>query len=115
MKKRRLTPVSEALKDIFQNPSSSLSGGYFLCRLIYSWKDIAGESIAKAGRPVQFKKHELTIAVPSSCHLQELQFVKEPLRQKINLRFPDREVKSIRLKIQNEKPINRKWAKKLFP
>ena len=114
MKKHRLTSAADILEDIFKNKKSGLSDGYFLCQLVSFWKDIAGESIAKTGQPVKVTKQELTISLPSSCHLQEMQFVKEDLREKINKLFPHRRIKRIRLKIQTEDAIDTKWTDKIL-
>lgn len=114
MKKHRLTSAADILEDIFKNKRSVLSDGYFLCQLVSFWKDIAGESIAKAGQPVKVTKQELTISLPSSCHLQEVQFVKEDLRKKINQLFPHKRIKRIRLKIQTEDAIDTRWTDKIL-
>ena len=113
-KKRSLTPASDILEDIFKNKRSGLSDGYFLCQLVSFWEDIAGESIAKAGQPVKVTKQELTISLPSSSHLQEMQFIKEELRHKINQRFPNRKIRRIRLKIQTEDSIDTQWTDKIL-
>ena len=114
MKKRSLISASDILEDIFKNKRSVLSDGYFLCQLVSFWKDIAGESIAKAGQPVKVSKQELTISLPSSSHLQEMQFIKKELRRKINQQFPHRKIKRIRLKIQTGDSIDTKWTDKIL-
>lgn len=114
MKKRSLTSVADILEGLFKNKKSVLSDGYFLCQLVSSWKGIAGESIAKMGQPVKVTRQELTISLPSSSHLQEMQFVKEELRRKINQHFPHGKIKRIRLKIQTENSIDTRWTDKIL-
>ena len=114
MKKHRLVSVSDILEEVFKDKKSVLSDGYFLCRLVCFWREIAGESIAKSGHPVKVTKTELTVSLPSSCHLQEMQFIKEDLLKEINRRFPDRKIRRIRLKVQEKNLIDTKQAGKIL-
>ena len=114
MKKRRLVSVADILEEVFKDRKSVLSDGYFLCQLVCFWREIAGESIAKTGRPVKAAKGELTVSLPSSCHLQEMQFIKEDLLKEINRRFPERKIRRIRLKVQERDPIDIEQAGKIL-
>ncbi len=112
--KKQLFSVASILEELFKKPKSPLSEGYFLCQLHQMWEELAGEEIAKVAHPVGFKNHRLTIALPSSSHVQEMHFVKETLRQKINQIFPDKKVKRIYLQVKNSKPLNFKSIKKII-
>ena len=112
--KKGFSAVSDILEDVMKKKNSPLSGGYFICQLIRCWQELAGEEIAKTGRPVQFKNQELTLALPSSSHLNEMHFVKEALRHKINERFPDRKIKRIHLKVQSQSFIDEKWIDQIL-
>ena len=97
-KPKRQGPLLTAgaiLESLFKGKNSPLSEGYFLCQLNQVWEDLAGEEIAKNGRPILFKNSQLFIALPSSSHIQEMCFIREDLRRKINSRFPDRNIKRI--------------------
>ena len=114
MKKKSLVPIVQIIEELFKKKNSPFSEGYFLLQLIRSWPEIAGESIAQLAHPVKVTKKELTLALPSSSHVQEIQFVKEALRKKINQRFPARKVNRIILRVEKVNPINSKWVNKIL-
>ena len=97
--KKRLIPLRNIVEELFKkNPA--FSDIYFLYCLKKSWPTLTGEEITKVGRPLCFKNQELTIALPSSSHLQEMHFIKETLRKKINHFFPHIKVAKIRLQVK---------------
>ena len=97
--KKKLIPLRDILEELFKkNPV--FSDIYFLYCLKKSWFLLAGEEITKASYPIRFKNKELTIALPSSSHLQEMHFIKEPLRRKINHSFPYMKVAKILLQVK---------------
>lgn len=93
-------PLSSVLKNLLKKSQSPLSEIYFLFQLNQTWEDLAGEEIASFASPAQFKKQDLVLVLPDSTHLQEMHFAKETLRQKINLRFSDKKVRQIILKVK---------------
>ena len=111
--KRPLFPVASILEELFKKPKSPLSEGYFLCQLHQAWGELAGEEIAKIAQPIRFKNNQLTIALPSSSHIQEMHYVKETLRQKINASFPDKKIKSIYFQVKDAKPWDFKFVKNI--
>lgn len=98
--KPSLVPLSSVLEKLFKKNRSPLSEIYFLFQLGRGWKELAGEEIASFAWPVQFKNQELILAMPDSTHLQEMHFAKEPLRKKINCRFPEKKIQKIILKVK---------------
>ena len=102
MAKKSLVSVSAVLENLFKNKQSPFSEVYFLFQLSQSWKQLAGEEIAKSASPIQFKNHELVLALPNSTCLQEMHFAKEALRKKINRRFPERKVQKIVLRVKKK-------------
>lgn len=88
-------PAGEIISALFRRKGSPLAEGHFLSELNRVWEDLAGEAIASAGRPVRFKSRRLFVALPSSACIQDMYFIEEPLRQKINSRFPDKKIKKI--------------------
>lgn len=97
--KKKLIPLRDILEELFKkNPV--FSDIYFLYCLKKSWLSLTGEEITKASYPLRFKNKELTIALPSSSHLQEMHFVKEALRKKINSSFPHIKVAKILLQVK---------------
>ena len=95
------TSSLSTLKDVMQGllrRSSPFSDLYFLWRLKEEWPSLAGSEIAQSARPCGFKNQALILGADSSGQLQDLHFVKEALRQKINRRFPRPGVKKIILR-----------------
>lgn len=74
-----LKPVSE----IFQNLGTQNNLG--LCLYLgQNWKKILGKEQAETLRPVRYKSRCLWIRLPSSCHIQEMNFQKQEIISKIN-------------------------------
>ena len=99
-RKNKLTCLSDILEELFKTKASVFSDIYFLYCLKKSWTKLAGGEIAKTGAPGSFKNQELTLILPSSSHLQEMHFIKEALRKKINSTFPHIKVKKILLSVR---------------
>jgi predicted nucleic acid-binding Zn ribbon protein len=51
------------------------------------WSELVGPTIAQHARPVRIRRGRLCVAVDSAVWMQELQFLKESLRAKINARI----------------------------
>lgn len=109
--KKELQPLSSILEEVFKKKASPLSEGYFLSQLNYTWNDLAGCEIAKIALPIAFKNHRLTLSLPSSSHIQDMHFVKEILRKKINQAFPDKQVRRIQFQIREG---NKRFYLKFF-
>ena len=80
----KLSTVSDILKNSKKQsdqPSSSL----FKCiQLNQNWTRIVGTKWGSISKPVGYNQRCLTIQVPSSCHIQEMNFDKEIFIKKIN-------------------------------
>ena len=98
--KQPLVSISSVLESLFKKKQSHFSEIYFLFQLNRSWRELAGEEIAKYAFPIQFKNKNLILSLPDSTHLQEMHFAKEALRQKINKQFPDRSVQKVILRVK---------------
>ena len=95
--KNKLTPLSQVIERVFTKPSSAFLEISFLFQLRHSWEKIAGKGFAQNAWPIRFKRQELFISLPDSTYIQEMHFVKETLRKKINKKFPFYKVKKIHL------------------
>ncbi len=51
------------------------------------WSEVVGPAIAQHARPVRIRRGRLCVAVDSAVWMQELQFLKESLRTKLNTRI----------------------------
>ena len=97
--KNKLSPLSQVIEKVFTKSSPRFLEIAFLFQLRRSWEEIAGKDFAKQAWPLGYKKQELFISLPNSAYLQEVHFVKETLRTKINKKFPLYQVKKIHLQI----------------
>ena len=102
MAKKSLVSLSTVLENLFKNKQSPFSEIYFLFQLSQNWRHLAGEEIAQSAVPVQFKNHELVLALPNSTCLQEMHFAKEALRKKINQQFPEKKIYKIALRVKKK-------------
>lgn len=82
MKPQRLqTPLGNLLRRI--DPEDRLRA----YRLWTFWNDEVGQTIAGHAQPVGLRAGVLSVAVDSPTWLQELQFLKDTLRERLNLRL----------------------------
>ncbi len=98
--KAPLIPLSAVLENLFKDSKSVFSEIYFLFQLRQNWRHLAGEEIAGAASPVQFKNQELILALSDSASLQDIHFAREALKKKINRHFPDRKIQKIVLRVE---------------
>ncbi|MBC6415136.1 MAG: DUF721 domain-containing protein [Bdellovibrionales bacterium] len=97
-KTKRLSSLASVIEDVFSKKSSRFSEIFFLLQLQRSWKKLAGEEISKKANPVHFKYKTLFLKLPDSSSVQEMHFVKETLKNKINQEFPEYKIEKILLK-----------------
>lgn len=65
------------------------------CEVFEIWDDVVGENIAPKTAPLGFRKGALKIGVSDHGWLQQLQFLKEELRERLNKRLGRDLVESI--------------------
>ncbi len=59
------------------------------------WKEVVGETVARHARPSKIQKGLLFVSVSNSMWMQELQFLKEMVKEKINGRLGRPVIKDI--------------------
>jgi len=64
-----------------------------------NWEEIVGKNISSHAKPAFFKYGKLFINVDSSSWLNELKFLKEKIKEKINKKLGTNKVKEIYFKI----------------
>ena len=99
--RKKLVPLSSVIENVFTNQSSAFLEISFLFQLRKSWEKIAGKDFSEKAWPSHFKKNELFISLPDSSYIQEMHFVKDTLREKINKKFPFYKVRKIRLQLSH--------------
>ena len=88
----------DTISSILQNTRNQkeISPALLCIYLSRHWETIVGKKWNTLLRPVGYQHHCLQIKVPSSCHIQELQFHTEQLIQTINQSLGDRYIQNIR-------------------
>ena len=59
------------------------------------WKEVVGETVARHARPIKIQRGLLFVSVSNSMWMQELQFLKVVVKEKINGRLGEAAVKDI--------------------
>ena len=89
--------VGELLADLLSGLRRD--GDTPMLALFQRWEALVGPDIAANARPVGFKGPLLLVHVASSVWMQQLQFLKAELIDRINAGLPDVRVSEIRFKI----------------
>lgn len=94
---RRFLPTRAA--SIVDNvlAARKLTSRVFQARVFQAFADVAGETIRKHARPMRLRGTELTIAVDSASWRQQLTFLIEDLKKKMNDKLGREVVSLIRL------------------
>ena len=87
--------LSTVVEGLFTEKSSQFLEIYFLFQVRQAWTKIAGEEISQRAKPIKFENQILFLKLPDSTHIQEIHFVKEILKNKINRHFPEYKVEKL--------------------
>ena len=101
-RKSNLLSMSNILHHLFDQGQSPLKDQFQRWKLWNSWAEVAGASIASYSDPVGYNRGVLIIWVKSSSHMQELTYILENLRDRINAFVGRNYVKSIRLTLDRK-------------
>ena len=96
-RKSKLSVGSDLLQNIFENGRTPLSIQFLRWKLWKKWPDFAGPTIAAVSEPVGYFKGSLYVWVKSSTWMQQLVFMREPLKDSINEKLGFAYVKEIKL------------------
>lgn len=99
MSKKRfseLNSASNVLQSLLQNSKFPLSEQFKRWRLWKSWSDIVGPSLAKGSEPMDYLHGTLVIWVKSSAHMQEMNYLTDSIRTRVNDFFGEAWVKHVR-------------------
>jgi predicted nucleic acid-binding Zn ribbon protein len=81
-KKENLTPLKDILSGLFNSPDLPFNPDD--ARIWKIWDDAVGPSIARHAQPSWIRKGRLRVLVSDPIWLQELEFVEETIKGKIN-------------------------------
>lgn len=94
--KGKLSIGSEVLQSLFENGKSPLSEQFMRWKLWAKWDEVVGPTIAKNAEPVGFQRGVLYVWVRNSSWMQQMIFMKDPIRDTINQKFQNNFVKYIK-------------------
>jgi predicted nucleic acid-binding Zn ribbon protein len=99
-KSKTPTSLKEIIAGIFQD--SRLPFNPDDARIWKIWEEIVGPAIACNAQPSWIKEGRLRVKVSSSIWLQELNFVAEDIREKLNRKLGRRAVERIEFRLGSE-------------
>ena len=94
--KGKLSIGSEVLQSLFENGKSPLSEQFMRWKLWAKWEEVVGPTIAKNAEPVGFNRGVLYVWVRNSTWMQQMIFMKDPMRETINKKFSANFVRMIK-------------------
>lgn len=104
--KRKLSLGSEVLQSLFENGKSPLSEQFMRWKLWAKWEEVVGPTIAKNTEPVGFQRGMLYVWVRNSTWMQQMIFLKDPIRDTINQKFENNFVKYIKFTLDRREVPN---------
>jgi len=96
-RKSQLEIGSEVLQALFENGKSELSVQFLRWKLWKKWPDFVGSTMAAVSEPVGYYRGVLYVWVKNSTWMQQLVFMREPMKEKINQKLEMNYVKEVRL------------------
>jgi len=104
-KKPHISALNEIVSGIFHDSPTHGRKDLFMIHTI--WHKAVGEKIAENTLPQTIRKNILFVTVSNSVWMQELQFLKDQIREKINKDLPTLTIHDIRFKIGTVKKTHR--------
>jgi len=76
--------AADVLQRLFENSKSPLASGFQRFKLEGQWAEVVGPTLAKQSRPVNYDRGTLIIEVTNSVWLNEVRFLLDEIKFKIN-------------------------------
>lgn len=89
--------ISTVLQAFFEDGKSELSKQFLRWKLWRKWSEYAGATIAECSEPVAYHNGILYIWVKNSSWMQQMVFMREPLKNSLNSKLGTYYVRDIRL------------------
>ena len=102
--KRKSQPLlgSEALQSLFENGKSPLSQQFLRWKIWRRWEEYVGPTIAQNSEPVGYVNGQLYLWVKNSSWMQQLVFMRDPIKDKINKKLGFLFVKNVTLTLDKK-------------
>lgn len=113
-KKSELKPGSEALLGLFENGKTPLSQQFLRWKIWKKWNEFVGPTISQHSEPVGYFRGTLYLWVENSSWMQQLVFMKDPLKDTINKKLGFDFIRNIHLTLDKKSvPRDAEEAKEL--
>ena len=89
-------PASNVLQALLGHGKSPLKDSFIRWKLWRYWAEIVGPSVAANSRPIEIKRGCLTVWAKSSAQMQDLHFIADVIKLKVNKFLGTPAVRSIR-------------------
>lgn len=95
--KTKFKTGAEVLHKLLEDKAGPVSDQYLRWKLWLSWKDVVGETVSQNAEPISYHQGVLWLWVRNSVWMQQMSFMKEPIKHSINQKFKEGFVKEVRL------------------
>jgi hypothetical protein len=102
-KKSSLVPVSNVLQALLAHGKSPLKDSFIRWKIWRYWAEIVGPAVAAGSAPIEIKRGCLIVWAKSSAQMQDLHFVADAIRLKVNKFLGDSSVRSIRFTLDESR------------
>lgn len=96
-KKANLSAGSDVLQALFENGKSELSVQFIRWKLWKKWSEYVGPTMGQVSEPVGYRRGVLFVWVTNSAWMQQLVFMREPMKDAINKKLQQEYVRDIHL------------------
>ncbi len=96
-RKDTLTPLKDVLSNMFKDPKLPFNPDDAL--IWKEWEKVVGATIAKNARPFWIKNGKLRVKVKDPIWLQELGFVEESIKKKLNKKLGREAIEKIEFRL----------------
>lgn len=96
-KKSNLTPIKDIITNLFGD--SSLPFNLDDVNIWKVWDEVVGDRIARSAQPSWIKNGRLRVKVSDPIWLQELKFVEEDIKEKLNMKLGRKAVEKIEFRL----------------
>ncbi len=83
--------------------SLGITGRMEEARLLEEWTEIVGDAVSKRSRPEGLHQGVLVVEVENNVWMQEIQFHRQEIAERVRERFPGLKLKGIRLRLERKR------------
>lgn len=100
--KTKFKTGAEVLHRLLEDKAGPVSDQYLRWKLWLSWKDIVGNTVADNAEPIAYHNGILWLCVRNSVWMQQMTFMREPIKRTVNQKFKKDFVQEVRLTLDRK-------------